>query len=114
MTIDPHTVYVVTRYVPYLCSMNVQLSLIRWWRAPEVLISDGEYNEKVDIWSVGCIMAQLICLKSIFDGKDTLDQLRQISELTGIPNDATLTSMGCKPSLREIILQNNVLLRFVF
>ena len=114
MTIDPHTVYVVTRYVPYLCSMNVQLSLIRWWRAPEVLISDGEYNEKVDIWSVGCIMAQLIYLQPIFNGRDTLDQLQQTFELTGIPNDATLTSMGCKPSLREIILQNNVLLRFVF
>jgi len=86
-----------------LYSKHVQLSLIRSWRAPEVCISEGQYNANIDVWAVGCIMAQLVCLQAIFRGNDNLDQLEQIFELTGVPDVATLTQMGCTESMKELL-----------
>ncbi|XP_007670063.1 mitogen-activated protein kinase 13 isoform X2 [Ornithorhynchus anatinus] len=57
----------------------------RWYRAPEVILSWMHYNKTVDIWSVGCIMAEMITGKTLFKGKDYLDQLTQILKVTGVP-----------------------------
>lgn len=70
------------------------MSLNRWWRAPEVCINEGQYGQNVDIWAVGCIMAQLVCLQSVFRGNDNLDQLDKIFYLTGTPDNETLLRMG--------------------
>ncbi|XP_028925300.1 mitogen-activated protein kinase 13 isoform X3 [Ornithorhynchus anatinus] len=43
----------------------------RWYRAPEVILSWMHYNKTVDIWSVGCIMAEMITGKTLFKGKDS-------------------------------------------
>lgn len=48
-------------------------------------------------------MAQLVCLQAIFRGNDNLDQLEQIFELTGVPDVATLTQMGCTESMKELL-----------
>lgn len=45
----------------------------RWYRAPEILLGSSNYTEKADIWSVGCILAELILLRVLFDGSSTLD-----------------------------------------
>lgn len=42
----------------------------RWYRAPEVILSWKEYTEKIDIWSVGCILAELLLRKPLFQGQD--------------------------------------------
>lgn len=47
----------------------------RWYRAPEILLGSSDYNEKADMWSVGCILAELILSRVLFDGSSTLDQL---------------------------------------
>ncbi|XP_074167232.1 mitogen-activated protein kinase 13 isoform X2 [Sminthopsis crassicaudata] len=57
----------------------------RWYRAPEVILSWMHYNQTVDIWSVGCIMAEMLTGKTLFKGKDYLDQLTQIMKVTGVP-----------------------------
>ncbi|XP_031290698.1 mitogen-activated protein kinase 13 isoform X3 [Camelus dromedarius] len=57
----------------------------RWYRAPEVILSWMRYNQTVDIWSVGCIMAEMLTGKTLFKGKDYLDQLTQILKVTGVP-----------------------------
>ncbi|CAO2608736.1 Mitogen-activated protein kinase 13, partial [Lemmus lemmus] len=57
----------------------------RWYRAPEVILSWMHYNQTVDIWSVGCIMAEMLTGKTLFKGKDYLDQLTQILKVTGVP-----------------------------
>lgn len=57
----------------------------RWWRAPEIIYNWTHYNEKVDIWSVGCIMAEMITGRILFEGKNQIDQLRKILEFTGTP-----------------------------
>jgi serine/threonine protein kinase len=54
-----------------------------WWRAPEVLINWEHYDDKIDIWAVGCIMAGLILRKTIFNGRHHLDQLEKIFRVIG-------------------------------
>uniref|UniRef100_A0A8C3XV97 mitogen-activated protein kinase n=1 Tax=Chelydra serpentina TaxID=8475 RepID=A0A8C3XV97_CHESE len=59
----------------------------RWYRAPEVILNWMHYNQTVDIWSVGCIMAEMLTGKTLFKGKDYLDQLTQILKVTGLPGE---------------------------
>jgi serine/threonine protein kinase len=72
--------------------------LIRWWRAPEVYVNQKQYREKLDIWSVGCIMAELILLRPVFRGSDDIDQLNKIFDIIGTPDLATLDEI-CTPSM---------------
>uniref|UniRef100_A0AAQ4RQR9 mitogen-activated protein kinase n=1 Tax=Gasterosteus aculeatus aculeatus TaxID=481459 RepID=A0AAQ4RQR9_GASAC len=57
----------------------------RWYRAPEVILNWMHYTQTVDIWSVGCIMAEMINGKTLFKGRDYMDQLTQIMKVTGVP-----------------------------
>ena len=43
----------------------------RWYRAPELLLKWKNYNESVDVWSVGCIFAELLKRKPLMPGTDT-------------------------------------------
>uniref|UniRef100_A0A8C2A1B6 mitogen-activated protein kinase n=1 Tax=Cyprinus carpio TaxID=7962 RepID=A0A8C2A1B6_CYPCA len=58
----------------------------RWYRAPEVILNWMHYSQTVDIWSVGCIMAEMLLGKPLFKGNDHLDQLREIMKITGTPS----------------------------
>ncbi|XP_037703675.1 mitogen-activated protein kinase 12 isoform X2 [Choloepus didactylus] len=58
----------------------------RWYRAPEVILSWMHYTQTVDIWSVGCIMAEMITGQTLFKGSDHLDQLKEIVKVTGTPS----------------------------
>uniref|UniRef100_A0A8C8ZYD5 mitogen-activated protein kinase n=1 Tax=Prolemur simus TaxID=1328070 RepID=A0A8C8ZYD5_PROSS len=58
----------------------------RWYRAPEVILNWMRYTQTVDIWSVGCIMAEMITGKILFKGTDHLDQLKEIMKVTGTPS----------------------------
>ncbi|RLV90873.1 Mitogen-activated protein kinase MKC1 [Spathaspora sp. JA1] len=66
----------------------------RWYRAPEIMLSFSSYTKAIDIWSVGCILAELLGGKPIFRGKDYVDQLNQILLILGTPPEATLTRIG--------------------
>ncbi|XP_033261270.1 mitogen-activated protein kinase 12 isoform X5 [Orcinus orca] len=57
----------------------------RWYRAPEVILNWMHYTQTVDIWSVGCIMAEMITGETLFKGSDHLDQLKEIMKVTGTP-----------------------------
>uniref|UniRef100_UPI0040386734 mitogen-activated protein kinase 12 isoform X2 n=1 Tax=Callospermophilus lateralis TaxID=76772 RepID=UPI0040386734 len=57
----------------------------RWYRAPEVILNWMRYTQTVDIWSVGCIMAEMITGKILFKANDHLDQLKEIMKVTGTP-----------------------------
>jgi len=62
----------------------------RWYRAPELLLGATLYAEGVDMWSVGCILGEMVSKKPILKGKSTMDQLEKIVELTGKPSDQDL------------------------
>lgn len=57
----------------------------RWYRAPEILLGSTSYTKGVDIWSVGCILGELLSGKPIFPGTSTMNQLDRIMEVTGRP-----------------------------
>ena len=56
----------------------------RYYRAPEIIF-ELQFNEKVDIWSLGCIMFELMTLKPLFKAKNSTDLIYKISEILGIP-----------------------------
>jgi cell division cycle 2-like protein len=58
-----------------------------WYRAIEILLGEKKYSPAVDMWSVGCIFAELLLKKPLFNGEGDLDQIRQIFSLLGSPND---------------------------
>ena len=47
----------------------------RWYRAPEILLGKKNYTKGVDMWSLGCILAEMIAGKPLFPGKNTMDQV---------------------------------------
>ncbi len=60
------------------------------YRAPEVFNGSSEYTTSIDIWSIGCIFAELVKGKSLFSGNQEVDVLINIYQLLGTPSDAPL------------------------
>lgn len=58
----------------------------RWYRAPEVMCSCREYDHKIDVWSVGCIMAELHGRQPLFPGSDYIQQMNLIFDVLGTPS----------------------------
>ncbi|XP_069091899.1 serine/threonine-protein kinase ICK [Pleurodeles waltl] len=63
----------------------------RWYRAPEVLLRSTNYNSPIDIWAVGCIMAEVYTLRPLFPGSSEIDTIFKICQVLGTPkkNDWT-------------------------
>ena len=57
----------------------------RWYRAPECTLKSTNYNEKIDVWAIGCIMAELYTLKPLFPGIEEFDQINKILKIVGTP-----------------------------
>ncbi|KAF4651148.1 hypothetical protein FOZ61_010744 [Perkinsus olseni] len=72
----PGTVGAMTEYV---CT--------RWYRAPEVLCCWSKYSYPIDMWSIGCVLAEMFVRKTILKGNSTIDQLEKICTLLGSPDD---------------------------
>ncbi|XP_032502060.1 mitogen-activated protein kinase 11 isoform X8 [Phocoena sinus] len=66
----------------------------RWYRAPEIMLNWMHYDQTVDIWSVGCIMAELLQGKALFPGNDYIDQLKRIMEVVGTPSPEVLAKIS--------------------
>lgn len=62
----------------------------RWYRAPEIMLACQEYTSAIDIWSVGCIFAELLARSPLFPGEDYIAQLRLICEKLGRPPEKDL------------------------
>lgn len=58
----------------------------RWYRAPELLLSNDEYSSAIDMWSAGCILAELYHRRPLFPGTDVKDQLETICQTLGKPS----------------------------
>eukprot|EP00730_Choanoeca_flexa_P012677 TRINITY_DN4512_c0_g1_i1.p1 TRINITY_DN4512_c0_g1~~TRINITY_DN4512_c0_g1_i1.p1 ORF type:complete len:577 (+),score=117.89 TRINITY_DN4512_c0_g1_i1:44-1732(+) len=66
----------------------------RWYRAPEVLLSFETYTQAIDVWSVGCILAEMLGRRYLFPGRDYLHQLSLILSLLGTPADSVVQQVG--------------------
>lgn len=90
----------------------------RWYRAPEIMLSFQSYTKAseqqvpqsaqplliptVDVWSIGCILAELLGGRPFFKGRDYVDQLNQILHYLGTPNEETLSRIG-SPRAQEYV-----------
>lgn len=59
-----------------------------WYRSPELLLGTRLYSTPVDMWSVGCIMAEFILLKPLFPGRGELEQIKKIFMELGTPTES--------------------------
>ncbi|KAK9748994.1 hypothetical protein RND81_02G095300 [Saponaria officinalis] len=62
----------------------------RWYRAPELLLCCDKYGTSIDVWSVGCIFAELLGRKPLFPGTECLNQLKLIINILGSQRDPDL------------------------
>lgn len=60
--------------------------LTLWYRAPEILVGSETYSKPVDMWSIGCIFAEMILKKPLFVGQSEILQLFNIFQIMGTPN----------------------------
>lgn len=58
----------------------------RWYRAPEVILSWKRYSTAIDVWSVGCILAELITRKPLLPANSEEEQIQLITDLVGNPD----------------------------
>uniref|UniRef100_A0A8C4R356 cyclin-dependent kinase n=1 Tax=Eptatretus burgeri TaxID=7764 RepID=A0A8C4R356_EPTBU len=87
-----------------------------WYRAPELLLGTKEYSTPVDLWSVGCIFAELLTQKPLFPGKSEIDQINRIFKELGSPNEKIWPGYGELPAVKKMTFAehpyNNLRKRF--
>lgn len=69
---DSHDASLLTEYV-----------VTRFYRAPEVVLTASSYTFAVDMWSTGCILGEMLTRRPVFEGKDSLDQVKKIISILG-------------------------------
>ncbi len=74
----------------------------RWYRAPELLLSWKEYSTAVDVWSVGCIFAELLKRKPFLPGVDTKNQIELIIDYFGTPTEQEINNVP-KEKSRQLL-----------
>lgn len=74
----------------------------RWYRAPELLLCCDTYGASIDVWSVGCIFAELLGRKPIFPGTECLSQLKLIINVLGTMSEADIAFID-NPKARRYI-----------
>lgn len=79
-----------------------QLVVTLWYRAPELLLGAKTYTPAIDMWSVGCIFAELITKEPLLPGRTEIDQLNKIFTLLGSPNEKIWPGMKELPHAKRI------------
>ncbi|KAJ2864045.1 MAPK protein hog1 [Coemansia aciculifera] len=74
----------------------------RYYRAPEIMLTWQKYDVAVDIWSAGCILAEMFEGTPLFPGKDHVHQFSIITELLGTPPDDVIQTIGSENTLRFV------------
>ena len=72
--------------VPYICS--------RYYRAPELIFGASEYTNAIDVWSIGCVIAELTLGQPLFMGESAVDQLVEIIKILGTPTKTQIQIMN--------------------
>jgi mitogen-activated protein kinase 15 len=82
----------------------------RWYRAPEMLLGSTNYGMPVDMWSIGCIMVEMLIGKALFPGTSTKNQIALVLEITGLPKKEDYNEIRDKYQLQAEYyhLPNNI------
>eukprot|EP00041_Stephanoeca_diplocostata_P024439 m.619366 g.619366 ORF g.619366 m.619366 type:complete len:329 (+) comp22530_c0_seq22:325-1311(+) len=70
----------------------------RWYRAPEIMLQAKAYTKAIDMWSVGCIFAEMFNNRPLFPGKNYVEQLNLIIQVVGKPDRSQLEWIGSSKS----------------
>ncbi|XP_044861532.1 mitogen-activated protein kinase 15 isoform X2 [Mauremys mutica] len=65
----------------------------RWYRAPEILLSSHSYTKGVDMWSIGCILGEMLLGKPLFPGTSTVNQIEQILSVIPAPSQEDILAI---------------------
>ncbi|KAF3336136.1 cell division control protein 2 A-like isoform X2 [Carex littledalei] len=71
-----------------------------WYRSPEILLGSKQYSTPIDIWSVGCIFAEMVNGQPLFPGDSEIDQILKIFRVLGTPNDMTWPGVTFLPDYK--------------
>lgn len=72
-----------------------------WYRAPEVLLGSPRYSTPIDLWSIGCIFAEMTTKRPLFHGDSEIDQLFRIFRTLGTPTDETWKGVSEMPDYKS-------------
>jgi glycogen synthase kinase 3 beta len=92
--------------ISYICS--------RYYRAPELIFNAIEYTNSIDIWSVCCVLCEMILGKPFFPGENSIDQLIEIIKILGTPNRNDIKNMNFNYKYYKFPLVKCFPLKFVF
>ncbi|KAJ3813639.1 Pkinase-domain-containing protein [Lentinula aff. lateritia] len=81
-----------------------QLVVTLWYRAPEILLGAEKYSTAVDMWSVGCILAELLLKEPLFQAKNELELISMIFKLLGPPTKNSWPGYSSLPLAKTINL----------
>jgi serine/threonine protein kinase len=81
--------------IAYICS--------RYYRAPELLFGATFYSSQVDIWSLGCVLAEMLTNRSLFEGSNSTSMLFKIIRTLGCPSAADLAAMRLDPAEIDLV-----------
>ncbi|XP_024371211.1 cell division control protein 2 homolog isoform X1 [Physcomitrium patens] len=71
-----------------------------WYRAPEILLGSRHYSTPVDVWSVGCIFAEMVNQRPLFPGDSEIDELFKIFRTLGTPNEEVWPGVTSLPDFK--------------
>ncbi|RAH54918.1 kinase-like protein [Aspergillus piperis CBS 112811] len=74
----------------------------RYYRAPEIMLTWQRYGVEVDLWSTGCILAEMLSGKPLFPGKDHINQFYLIIDLLGNPPDEVIDRICSKNTVQIV------------
>ncbi|GAA0162591.1 non-receptor serine/threonine protein kinase [Lithospermum erythrorhizon] len=83
-----------------------QLVVTLWYRAPELLLGAKQYSTSIDMWSLGCIMAELLSKKPLFNGKSEIEQIDKIFRTLGTPNETIWPGYSKLPGVKANFVKN--------
>lgn len=92
--------------IAYICS--------RYYRAPELIFGSCYYTNQIDVWSAGCVIAEMVMNRPIFEGENSTDQLLRIIKIIGTPTQEDLTGMNVTelkfqlPKIKAVLLQKHL------
>lgn len=76
-----------------------------WYRAPEILLGSRQYSTGIDMWSVGCIFAEMITRKPLFPGDSEIDEIFKIFRVLGTANEDSWPGVTTLPNYKSTFPQ---------
>lgn len=73
-----------------------------WYRPPELLLGSQTYSTPLDVWSVGCIFAEMLLVKPLFPGEGEVDQISKIFRLLGAPSEERWPGYSQLPNVSKV------------